>query len=118
MGSLVSLPPPFLPPLPPSPLPPTSPQLAVIPENDIFLGLADNEIFYADLSHFAILGHVVRSRGASFFAVDWQKLRPEKAGYGRHLRLCVATRRKLQLYEWRKSTFCPIKVRVCVEGGL
>lgn len=33
-------------------------------------------------------------------------------GFGRELRLCVATRKKLQLYEWRKSTFCPLKVRV------
>jgi hypothetical protein len=52
---------------------------------------------------------VARSRGASYFSVDWQKLRGQ-LGFGRELRLCVATKKRLQLYEWKKSTFCQIKV--------
>ena len=82
----------------------------MVPEYGIFLGLADNEVFYADLEHYLIMGHVVRSRGATGLSVDFQKLRGQ-IGFGRSLRLCVATKKKLQLYEWRKSTFCPIKVR-------
>ena len=98
----------------------------------MFLGLAENEIFYADIDHFHILGHVPRSRGAAHFAVDWQKLRGQvgfgrelsaahfavdwqklrgQVGFGRELRLCVTTKKKLQLYEWRKNSFSSIKVR-------
>ena len=88
-------------------------QLAVIPEYGMFLGLAENEIFYADLDYFHIQGHVTRSRGAAHFAVDWQRLRGQ-LGVGRELRLCVATKKKLQLYEWRKTNFYSMKVCVCV----
>ena len=86
------------------------PQLAVVPEYNIFLGLADGEIFYADLEHFHILGHLSRSKGASYFAVDWQKLRAHGVGYGKGLRICVATKRRLQLYDFQRGVFVVGKV--------
>ena len=67
-------------------------------------------MFYADLESFMILGHLTRSRGASYFAVDWQKLRAHGVGYGRGLRICVATRKKLIVYEYRRSVFIAAKV--------
>ena len=85
-------------------------QLAVVPEYNIFLGLADGEIFYADLEHFNILGHLSRSKGASYFAVDWQKLRAHGVGYGKGLRICVATKRRLQLYDFQRGVFVAGKV--------
>ena len=93
----------------------THTQLAVVPEYNIFLGLSDNEVFYADLEHFAILGHLQKSKGATYFAVDWQKLRG-RIGYSKELRVCVSTRKKLQLYEWKRGhIFVPMKVRhICV----
>ena len=86
-------------------------QLAVVPEYNIFLGLADGEIFYADLEHFNILGHLSRSKGASYFAVDWQKLRAHGVGYGKGLRICVATKRRLQLYDFQRGVFVAGKVQ-------
>ncbi len=90
----------------------------MIQECGIFLGLADNEVFYADLEHFYILGNVLRPRGASLFSVDWQRLHGQ-LGVGKELRLAVATKNKLQLYEWRKTSFASTKVRCWVgfEGA-
>ena len=90
-------------------------QLAVVPEHNIFLGLSDGEVFYADLESFMILGHLSRSRGASYFAVDWQKLRAHGVGYGRGLRICIATRKKLIVYEYRRSVF--VAAKVSTSGG-
>ena len=87
--------------------------MAVVPEYNIFLGLSDNEVFFADLESFAILGHLVKSRGATYFAVDWQKLRG-RVGFGRELRIGVATKKKLQLYEWKRNNFIITKVNLCV----
>ena len=70
----------------------------MIPEYHIFLGLADNEVFYADLDMFMIMGHLPRSRGASGFAVDWLTLRKD-------LRLSVASKKKIVVFKWEKNTF-------------
>ena len=84
-------------------------QLAVIPEYNIFLGLSDSEVLFADLETFVILGHLPKSRGATYFAVDWQKLRG-RVGFGRELRVGVATKKKLQLYEYKRNSFIITKV--------
>ena len=97
---------------------PSFSQLAVVPEYNIFLGLADGEIFYADLEHFHILGHLSRSKGASYFAVDWQKLRAHGVGYGKGLRVCVATKRRLQLYSYQRGIFVAGKVRMSSFSSL
>ena len=68
-------------------------------------------MFFAELDMYVILGHVPKCRGATYFAVDWQKLRA-RVGISRELRVCVATKRKLQLYEWRRNTFVSFKVQV------
>ncbi|MCG8626332.1 MAG: hypothetical protein MJE68_30580, partial [Proteobacteria bacterium] len=94
-----------------SPYLPSSLQLAVIPECNIFLGLSDGEVFFADLETFTILGHLPKSRGATYFAVDWQKLRG-RVGFGRELRVGVATKKRLQLYEWKRTCFIITKVNL------
>ena len=86
-------------------------QLAVVPECTIFLALSDNEVFFADLESFVILGHLPKSRGATYFAVDWQKLRG-RVGLGQELRVGVAAKKRLQLYEWKKSNF--VNTKVCL----
>ena len=82
----------------------------MIPEYSIFLGLADNEVFYADLEVFMIMGHLPRSRGASGFAVDWLKLRGQVGFINRDLRLCLAFKKKITVYKLEKNKFI-IKVR-------
>ena len=81
------------------------PQLTVVPEHNIFLGLSDGVVFYAHLEYFIILGYLSQSKGASYFAVDWQKLRAYDVGCESKLRICVGTRKKLQLYNYEKRTF-------------
>ena len=81
------------------------PQLAVVPEHNIFLGLSDGVVFYAHLERLNVLGYLSQSKGASYFAVDWQKLRAHDVGCGSKLRICVGARKKLQLYSYEKSTF-------------
>ena len=83
--------------------------MAVVPECNIFLGLSDSEVFFADLETFTILGHLPKSRGATYFAVDWQKLRG-RVGFGRELRVGVSTKKRLQLYEWKRNCFNITKV--------
>ena len=85
-------------------------QLAVVPECNIFLGLSDSEVFFADLETFTILGHLPKCRGATYFAVDWQKLRG-RVGFGRELRVGVSTKKRLQLYEWKRNGFNITKVK-------
>lgn len=81
------------------------PQLAVVPEHNIFLGLSDGVVFYAHLEHFNILGYLSQSKGASYFAVDWQKLRAHDVGCRSKLRICVGTWKKLQFYNYEESKF-------------
>ena len=85
------------------------PKLAVIKEHKLLLGLAEGEVFFADLERFIILGYLQRSRGASYFAVDWHRLRSH-VGVGRELRVCVSVKKRLQIYNYRKGTFELIKV--------
>ena len=42
------------------------PQLTVVPEHNIFLGLSDGVVFYAHLEYFIILGYLSQSKGASY----------------------------------------------------
>ncbi len=86
----------------------------MIPEYGLFLGLSGNKIFYADLNTFQVLGYLESSKAATCFAVNWQKLRCQEESE-RELQLCVAAKKKLQFYEWKKSNFCPIKVNECVH---
>lgn len=67
-------------------------------------------MFFADLERFSIIGYLQKSRGASCFAVDWQKLRGD-IGYGRELRVCVAVKKKLQIYQFRRENFELVKVK-------
>ena len=88
-----------------------TPQLAVITEHKLLLGLADGgEVFYADLERFSILGYLQRSRGATCFSVDWHRLRSH-VGVGRELRVCVSVKKRLHIYNFRKGTFELVKVR-------
>ena len=66
-------------------------------------------MFFADLERFVINGYLQRSRGASCFAVDWQKLRGD-IGCKRELRVCVSVKKRLQIYQFKNETFELVKV--------
>ena len=70
-------------------------------------------MFFADLERFSIQSYLQKSRGATCFAVDWQKLRGH-VGYGRELRVCVSVKKRLHIYQYKKGLFEIVKVR---EGG-
>ena len=89
-------------------------QLAVVPEHKLFLYLSDGEVQYTHLEHFTAPDSLPRCRGASCFALDWQKLRGVSS-FSRELRVCVASRRKLFLYRYTKNTF--VLMKVCWGAG-
>ena len=67
-------------------------------------------MFFADLERFSIQSYLQKSRGATCFAVDWQKLRGH-VGYGRELRVCVSVKKRLHIYQYKKGLFEMVKVR-------
>ena len=78
-------------------------------------------MFFADLERFVINGYLQRSRGASCFAVDWQKLRGD-IGCKRELRVCVSVKKRLQIYQFKNETFELVKVSgwtgtICEKTG-
>ena len=82
----------------------------MIREHNLLLGLAEGEVFYADLERFTIIGYLQKSRGAACFAVDWLRLRSHD-GYGKELRVCVSVKKRLQIYHYKSAAFELVKVR-------
>ncbi|EDO34329.1 predicted protein [Nematostella vectensis] len=68
-------------------------QLTVVEELSILISLSDNVISVHNLETFALLSTLSKSKGATFFAVDLT------------LKLCVAVKKKIQLYIWRNESF-------------
>ncbi|KAK5643487.1 hypothetical protein RI129_007332 [Pyrocoelia pectoralis] len=82
-------------------------QLDVIPEQHLLISLIDNVIQVHDIngSQFPIVHQAVRTKGANIFTVDSQiktSMTGEKSVFAR---LCVAVKRKLQLYYWKNNEF-------------
>ncbi|XP_071480649.1 vam6/Vps39-like protein [Diadema antillarum] len=83
-------------------------QLECIPEMQIVISLSDAVINVHELNHFTPITSIAKTKGATLFSTDMQK---GNSGGGVHftLKLCVAVRRKLQLFIWRSRTFEELK---------
>lgn len=80
-------------------------QLEVIPEYHILISLSDGVVSVHDLSVFALITVVEKTRGAVLFALDLQK---ETSGNGEvqyNLRMCVAVRKRIQIFQWKNRGF-------------
>ncbi|XP_003707577.1 vacuolar protein sorting 39 isoform X2 [Megachile rotundata] len=80
-------------------------QIDVVPEHNLLIILTDNIICIHDLNspNFQQISQLQKTRGATLFTLDVQTSTiGEKNTI---VRLCVAVKRKLQLYSWREKKF-------------
>ncbi|XP_022091314.1 vam6/Vps39-like protein [Acanthaster planci] len=89
-------------------------QLACIPELQILISLSDAVINVHDLNHFSQITSIAKTKGATLFAIDLQKLTTESGSSTYNLRLCVAVKRKLQLFYWKNRSFEDVKAELGV----
>ncbi|XP_064600177.1 vam6/Vps39-like protein [Liolophura sinensis] len=84
-------------------------QLAAIPECYILISLSDNVISVHDLQSFTQITCVSKTRGATLFSADLQKHKSLSGEVQPTLRLCVAVRRKLQMFYWKNRDFLELQ---------
>ncbi|KAF5302308.1 hypothetical protein FQA39_LY10347 [Lamprigera yunnana] len=82
-------------------------QLDVIPEHHLLVSLIDNVIQVHDIngSQFPIVYQATRTKGANIFTLDTQTQTSMTGEKSVVVRLCVAVKRKLQLYYWKNNKF-------------
>ncbi|PIK36830.1 putative vam6/Vps39-like protein isoform X1 [Apostichopus japonicus] len=83
-------------------------QLTCVPEHQILISLSDGLIHVHEMSHFTELFTMHKTRGASIFATDVHKTSSASGLVTYHLKMCVAVRRKIILYDWRNRSFMEI----------
>ncbi|KAJ8401124.1 hypothetical protein AAFF_G00387060 [Aldrovandia affinis] len=76
-------------------------QLFVVSQYKILVSLLENNIHVHDLLTFQQITVVSKAKGATLFACDLQQASSGEA----KLRLCVAVKKKLQLYYWKDREF-------------
>lgn len=76
-------------------------QLFVVSQYKILVSLLENNIHVHDLLTFQQITVVSKAKGATLFSCDLQQTSSGEA----KLRMCVAVRKKLQLYYWKDREF-------------
>uniref|UniRef100_A0AAY4AFE2 CNH domain-containing protein n=1 Tax=Denticeps clupeoides TaxID=299321 RepID=A0AAY4AFE2_9TELE len=76
-------------------------QLFVVSQFKILVSLLENSVHVHDLLTFQQITVVTKARGATLFACDLQQSNSGEA----RLRMCVAVKKKLQLYYWKDREF-------------
>ncbi|XP_074662539.1 vam6/Vps39-like protein isoform X2 [Tubulanus polymorphus] len=90
-------------------------QLAAIPEFQLLISLSDNQINVHDLTVYAQITTIPRTKGANLFAIDLQETKTMNGEPQYTLRLCVSVRRRLQLYYWKNRDFHELQPELCVS---
>uniref|UniRef100_A0A8C6TFQ3 VPS39 subunit of HOPS complex n=1 Tax=Neogobius melanostomus TaxID=47308 RepID=A0A8C6TFQ3_9GOBI len=80
-------------------------QLYVVSQYKILVSLLENNIHVHDLLTFQQITVVSKAKGATLFACDFQQT---STGEER-LRMCVAVKKKLQLYYWKDREFLELQ---------
>ncbi|XP_067011579.1 vam6/Vps39-like protein [Anabrus simplex] len=82
-------------------------QLEVIPEYQLLVSLSDNIICVHDMTiyNFPVVTKVERSRGATLFVLDIKRFKSLTGESSVTVRMCVAVKRKLQMYYWKNNKF-------------
>lgn len=86
-------------------------QLAVVQEHKLLISLSDNEVRIHDMDsdfNFPILCTVPETKGATMFAVDIKKTDTQSGDKSVIVRMCVAVKRKLLMFYWKKGSFHPL----------
>ncbi|XP_061598896.1 vam6/Vps39-like protein [Cololabis saira] len=84
-------------------------QLYVVSQYKILISLLENNIHVHDLLTFQQITVVSKAKGATLFACDMQQT---SSGEER-LRMCVAVKKKLQLYYWKDREFHELQGDFC-----
>ncbi|KAL9957718.1 hypothetical protein ACROYT_G034654 [Oculina patagonica] len=83
-------------------------QLAVVEQLNLLISLSDNVISVHNLETFALKFTLHKTKGATVFAVDIKERKQSSVfdpSPPLELKLCVAVKRKLQLFSWRSGEF-------------
>ncbi|XP_060938877.1 vam6/Vps39-like protein isoform X1 [Limanda limanda] len=76
-------------------------QLYVVAQYKILVSLLENNVHVHDLLTFQQITVVSKAKGATLFACDLQQTGPGEE----RLRMCVAVKKKLQMYYWKDREF-------------
>ncbi|PSN56238.1 Vam6/Vps39-like protein [Blattella germanica] len=82
-------------------------QLAVVPEYQILVSLSDNAISVHDITviNFPVISVMSGTKGATLFTLDIKKQISMTGETTALVRMCVAVKRKLQLFYWKNNEF-------------
>ncbi|KAL0117844.1 hypothetical protein PUN28_008917 [Cardiocondyla obscurior] len=82
-------------------------QIDVVPEYNLLIILTDNIVCIHDLNspNFQQICQLSKTRGATLFTLDVQSTESLTGKKNTVVRLCVAVKRKLQLYYWKGKKF-------------
>ncbi|XP_031839789.1 vacuolar protein sorting 39 [Nomia melanderi] len=82
-------------------------QIDVVPEYNLLIILTDNILCVHDLNspNFQQVCQLQKTRGATLFTLDVQTTQSLTGEKNTFVRLCVAVKRKLQLYYWKAKKF-------------
>ncbi|KAF4521840.1 hypothetical protein B566_EDAN003714, partial [Ephemera danica] len=91
-------------------------QLEVVPQYEMLISLSDGIICVHDmrLYNFPIVCTVEKTKGASLFTLDIQKFTSLTGETSVMVRMCVAVKRRLQLFYWKKDKFLDFRDDLCV----
>ncbi|XP_070501582.1 vam6/Vps39-like protein [Chironomus tepperi] len=80
-------------------------QLQVIEDYNLLFSLSDNIISVNDISrhNFPLIHLAIKTKGASTFSMDVQKTQTLTDQVSLVVRVCVAVKRKLQFYYWKRN---------------
>ncbi|XP_049943822.1 vam6/Vps39-like protein [Schistocerca serialis cubense] len=92
-------------------------QLAVVPDYQILVSLSDNVICVHDMNaiNFPTMTTVHRTKGATLFALDIKKYTSLTGETTVAVRMCVAVKRRLQLFYWKNGSFLDLRDDVIVS---
>ncbi|XP_071441568.1 vam6/Vps39-like protein [Hetaerina americana] len=91
-------------------------QMAVVPEYQLLISLSDNVISVHDITtiNFSLISTIQRTKGASIFSLDIKRCQSLTGETAVTVRLCVAVKRKLQLFYWKNGTFNDLREDLCL----
>ncbi|XP_064621475.1 vam6/Vps39-like protein [Lineus longissimus] len=75
------------------------------PQFHILISLSDNQISVHDLSVFAQITTLTKTKGATLFSIDLKEQKSLSGEVQYTLRMCVAVKRKLQLFYYKNRDF-------------
>ncbi|XP_046383475.1 vam6/Vps39-like protein [Ischnura elegans] len=91
-------------------------QMAVVPEYQLLISLSDSVVSVHDMTtiNFSLITTVKKTRGASLFSLDIKKCQSLTGRTSTTVRLCVAVKRRLQLFYWKNNQFHDLREDLCV----